>query len=490
MAVPDAAGSGLETVLPGERVVRDPRGLRDYARDCWPRALWWTGRELDSAVPAAAVRPESTEEVAAVLRHCAGRGLAVVPRGGGSGVLGAAVPPDKPAVVLDMTRLAGPPFSIGKDGDEEILRVPAGTYGDVLEADLGARGLSCAHFPASMAVSTLGGWVATDSWGQCSTAYGPFRDRVVSLECVLPGGGVERDVDPHDWIGSEGALGVITAVTFRAIRLREERVFASFEFSDMLSGLGALREMTDKGLRPAVVRLYDGLDRKFLGPEKKSVSGGGFGDVVKSKLLRLRGGLRTLAGLPGVRGLLRPLLVLVAEGPDGAREIERSAAVALRRGALSLGETPARRWWERRYRLDFEKVERYRDLGCFADTLDVFAPWDRIDTVYTAMLRAAKPHGLTMAHASHLCAGGACLYFTLSGAGAGEAETLRFYEACWKAMLDACVGAGGRPDHHHGIGLAKRGWAGLIRGEERLEELRARKRRLDPAGMMNPGKWL
>ncbi len=106
------------------------------------------------------------------------------------------------------------------------------------------------------------------------------------------------------------------------------------------------------------------------------------------------------------------------------------------------------------------------------------------------MIDAAKPHGVAMAHASHLHDKGACLYFTLSGAGGADENTLRHYEDCWKAMIEACIDAGGCPDHHHGVGLAKIPWIRSIKNQERLKFLRSRKQRLDPQNIMNPDKWM
>ncbi|MFH2202465.1 MAG: FAD-binding oxidoreductase [Elusimicrobiota bacterium] len=480
--------SGIEDALPADRLLRDRHTREEYRRDSWPRALWWTAEEARTHTPAAVALPRSAQETAALLRWCHKRSVPVVPRGGGSGVLGAAVPATEGAIVLDLTRLDDKPLTA--DGEPELISAGAGIYGDALERSLNARGLSCAHFPASMAVSTLGGWVATDGWGQCSTAHGPFRDRVTAVDCVLPDGQILRSADPAAWIGSEGSLGVMTRVTFRAMRDEREHAYAAYEFPDMAAGLRALRAVTEAGLRPAVARLYDGLDRRFLGPEKEQVSdAGGEGDRIKSRLLLLRGSLRRLADLPGVRGMLKPLLVLITEGAAARSQLARAADIVKHYDAANLGEKPARSWWRHRYRLNFEKVENYRKLGCFADTLDVVAPWAKIETVYSDMIRAASAHGLAMAHASHLHQGGACLYFTLSGAGMSDTGTLRHYAGCWRAMIEACIDAGGRPDHHHGIGLAKKPWLNDIKSSEWIEDWRERKARLDPQGIMNPGKW-
>jgi alkyldihydroxyacetonephosphate synthase len=457
----------------------------EFARDCWPRALWWSEADIDAHTPSRYVRPETVEELVSVMRRCSSRGTRVLPRGGGSGVLGAAIPDGRDSLVVDLTGLAAAPRILEKTGDGAVVTAGAGIYGDVLERELQAMGLSCAHFPASMEVSTLGGWVATDGWGQCSTAYGPFRDRVVSVDCVLADGTVVSGADPAAWIGSEGSLGIVTDVAFRAVALPRERTFASFEFDSMRAGFEALRRLHAAKARPAVARLYDGLDRVFLGPERGAVSDrGGWQDALKSNLLRLRGRLRTLTNLPLVRSKFKPLLVLVMEGGESERAAIALSAAAREAGGVPLGEGPARSWWERRYRLNFEKVRQYRDMGCFVDTLDVSAPWDKLERVYEAMHAAAAPYGMTMAHASHLNPEGACLYFTLTGAGGSRERTLALYQRCWSAMMDACVAAGGRPDHHHGVGLAKRPWLEAIWGAGRLDALRDGKRRLDPSGIM------
>src|SRR5439155_1087390 len=135
-------------------------------------------------------------------------------------------------------------------------------------AALGARGYTTGHYPQSIDRSTVGGWVATRAAGQFSTRYGNIEDLCLGLEAVLPSGAVVRmepvvpraSVGPNLrelFLGSEGALGVVTEVTLRVHPLPEARALASFAFPSLAAALDTVRRVLRVGWRPAVLRAYD-----------------------------------------------------------------------------------------------------------------------------------------------------------------------------------------------------------------------------------------
>ncbi len=254
-----AAGEALREHLGGERVEVDSGVLRRLAsvcdevdttgaaraeagRDWWPLALHWALRGEVPALPAAVARPASVEEVSAVARLCSEHRIPLTTSGGRSGVCGAAVPVFG-GIVLDTTSLSG---LLGVDDEALLVDVGAGTFGTSFEQELrSAHGLTVGHFPQSIDLATVGGWLACRGAGQYSTRYGKIEDIVAGLEVVLASGELVRTgalagAGPRSahgpdltqlFVGSEGVLGVITAARLRAHVLppAERRLAFGFE---------------------------------------------------------------------------------------------------------------------------------------------------------------------------------------------------------------------------------------------------------------------
>src|SRR5450759_3910636 len=240
-------------------------------RDSWPLAIMEERAGKASAPRVLVARPEGREQVIAILRWAGASGVAVTPMGGGTGVCGA-LSPRTGELVLDMSA-----FDRILEVDEVNLmcRCESGVNGLVLEKHLNERGLTLGHFPSSLPGTTLGGLIATRSSGQESSRYGSIEDMVLGLAVVLPDGtfaaprpGPRSAVGPalHQlWLGSEGALGVILGAELRVHRLPETVVGRGYAFSDLGSGLEAMRAVMQSGIRPLVLRLYDAEDTAFNG---------------------------------------------------------------------------------------------------------------------------------------------------------------------------------------------------------------------------------
>src|ERR1043165_1169304 len=153
---------------------------------------------------------------------------------------------------------------------ELVCDVEAGLSGERFERELARRGYTFGHFPSSIYCSTVGGWLATRAAGQLSTKYGKVEDRCAGLTVVTGRGevietdGPSRALRGPSWtqllLGSEGTLGVITSARLRLSPAPQLRVFRGFEVDDVAAGVAAIRRVLQKGLRPAVVRLYDEFD--------------------------------------------------------------------------------------------------------------------------------------------------------------------------------------------------------------------------------------
>lgn len=453
--------------LMGRDSVRwDSESLTEHSHDTWPLSLLLAHQGRLTSRPACVVRPGSTHEVAKVLHYAERERVPVVPFGAGSGVCGGILP-DPQSVVVDLRRMAE---LVEVDENDLLARVQAGMMGDRCEAALNERGYSMGHFPQSISLSTVGGWVATRAAGQFSTRYGSIEDILLGLVAVLPGGRIvsikptpRRSAGPdlrHLFLGSEGTLGIVTELTVRIFPVPESRKLLCFAFADFGAGLEAIRRIVRAGWRPPVVRLYDApeTDRHFGRWAKAS----------------------------------QCFLILVTEGPAAMTRVEAEAcsAACAALGADSVGEGPVEHWLRER-----NHVPSLLDLvsrGLVVDTIEVAACWNKIHDLYREVLRSVaevKDVLLISGHSSHSYAQGTNIYFTFAARPEKPEEAESIYRECWRRTMEATVQCDGTIAHHHGIGRLRSPWM-LAEHGEGLAVLRAIKRALDPNGIMNPGVLL
>lgn len=490
-------------------IVRDARASNDvadrvaYARDLWPRHVIGVRQgEAAPAPPAVVVWPSDVDEVQAVVRYASARGIPLVPYGAGSGVCGG-IEPSANAIVLDMKQMRR---VIRIDADALTVHAEAGILGQHLEDFLASEGFTLGHFPSSIYCSTLGGWLAARSAGQCSGRYGKIEDMVLSLRCVDGQGVVHqlnRDGEGADLlpliIGSEGILGVITDATLRISPQPKERAFAAYSLPTTEAGLHAIRDIYQAGLRPAVARLYDPFDSRIArsksshpSAKKKSspTSGPGFGTRVLARALRYPGALNALIHSLPDRALGGAMLVLVWEDDPrvAAAEKARAHQIALSFGATDEGEAPARSWLGRRHSVSYRQSPMYA-AGAFVDTMEVAAPWSRLWPTFEAVREAISPYAFVMAHFSHAYPDGGSIYFTFAGSAATDADAQSLYDRLWVDALRAAVMAGATFSHHHGVGRSKAPAMSRELGSA-VEVVRSLKKVMDPRGILNPGSLL
>ncbi len=543
--IDDAIIDRIAAIVGAEHVSRSDLDRRAYARDLWPLEMIRLVRGGEVGHPPCAVAwPADVEQLAALVRLCHEERIPCTPYAGGSGVCGGAVP-IRGGLSIDVKRLEK---ILRVEPDSLLVEAQAGVMGPVLEDELNRHGLTLGHFPSSIHCSTLGGWLAARSAGQCSSRYGKIEDMVRALEVVLPTGEVaaqrmspRRATGPDFaqlFVGSEGTLGFITRATMRCWPAPRERVYRSYTFSTAKAGLDGMRRMLQAGLRPAVVRLYDELDtllvarkgEKAAKAERRAAAAAesappaaaddrlegeflpGDADRVTSAAgadasgapwrlgswleeLAQRGGrhvLRHAAGLISTAAGALPvscLLVLVFEGDHGQAEFEANAAEAIFRevGGVSRGEGPARRWEAERYSVSY-KQSRVFARGLFNDTMEVASSWTQLDALYAGVRAAIGKHAIVLAHFSHAYPEGCSIYFTfVADAGDDPAKMERLYRTIWKDALTACVAAGGTISHHHGVGLSKAEFMAEEHGGM-MTVFQRIKDALDPHGIMNPGK--
>src|SRR3954449_5387858 len=244
--------------------------------------------------PDAVALPGDAGEVARILEICSREGVAVVPFGGGTSVVGGVEPLRggfDSVVTLDLGRLD----SLSVDRDSLLATFGAGLRGPRAEARLQSRGLTLGHFPQSYEFASIGGYVATRSAGQASTGYGRIDELVRGARLVAPAG--ELLVKPFPAsaagpalrelvVGSEGALGVIVEATLGVRPLPPERHYEGWSFRSFADGAEAFRTLEQAHASPDVARLSDEEETRLA--FALSSSGSAFERLGKA-YLRLRG---------------------------------------------------------------------------------------------------------------------------------------------------------------------------------------------------------
>jgi alkyldihydroxyacetonephosphate synthase len=404
----------------------------------------------------------TTVATSSVARH----GVPVVPFGAGSGVCGGVLP-DANAIVIDLGAMRA---LRGIDEHDLLATAEAGLLGSEFEAALNDAGYSMGHFPQSIALSSVGGWVATRSAGQFSTKYGNIEELFVAFEAVLPSGKIIRtravpraSTGPdlrHLFLGGEGTTGILTEVTFQIHPSPEATARQTIAFPSMAAGLDALRQVLRAGWRPAVLRLYDEIEAG-----------------------------RVFAGTAGAS---ESLLLVLTEGPAGLVAAELAAVEALCRaaGGRPVGDAPVDSWLHHRNAVPGFEV--FLKQGMIVDTIEVAATWSQIEQLYRGVLAAMRAvPGVIVAsgHSSHSYVTGTNIYFTFAAKPDRVEELEALYFRAWNAAMEATLAAGGTISHHHGIGRVRRDWLPRELGGA-YDALVAIKQALDPAGIMNPGTLL
>jgi alkyldihydroxyacetonephosphate synthase len=429
----------------------------------------------DGPIPAAIVYPESTADVAAILRAAEENLINVVPRTGRTATEGGLETVVADSLVVDGSRMNA---ILSIDPVDMMATVQCGVGLQELEDTLRGQGLTTGHSPQSKPLAQMGGLVATRSIGQFSTLYGGIEDMVVGLESVFPGGKVTRiknvprraagpDIR-HIIIGSEGALCFITEVTVKLFRYQpENNRYFGFLVDEFANGIAAVRELITEGYRPSVCRVYSPEDARQH-----------FAQLYEGK----------------------NVVVLVAEGPKGLADATAAAIEDLFAGRphQRVDSRLIQQWFEGlnwgQDKIDAEKAAmlEHHHLGY---TTEVSVDWSRVAGLFDAVMsriRREFPRAgdLTMlgAHSSHSYQTGTNLYFvydyTINCSPRDEIEV--YHKPLNAIIVEEALRAGGSMVHHHGIGKYRTPWTQQEHGSA-YYLLSTLKRAFDPQGVMNAG---
>jgi len=422
---------------------------------------------LSPATPIAVVRAASVDEVRTTVRLASETGTPVVPRGAGTGLAGGGVASEG-SIVLDLSRMNR---ILEIDEADELAVVEPGVLNGDLNDAVRPLGLWFAPDPASRAISSIGGNIATNAGGLLCAKYGVTREAVLGLAVVLADGRLLRTghrtvkgVTGYDLTalltGSEGTLGVIVEAT---VRLRPitpgEPITVAAAFRDVDAAAAAASAVVASKVRPAVLELIDaaGVARvaDYLG-----------GDALVGTPLD--------ALAPG-----ETFLLAQTDGVGASAEAERVAAVFAEAGGRvtrSADVASGERLLEIRRSLHSALASRGQVL-----IEDVAVPRSRLPEMFRMIEQIGVRHGVDIVTFAHAGDGNLHPNFVFDGADV-PAEI-------WAAadeMFRAAVSLGGTLTGEHGVGVLKRRWLREELGDDQWELQRRVKLAFDPAGILNP----
>lgn len=258
-----AVAEALRQHLRPEQILQGDDALDASSHDTWPRSTKKARAGVHDHRADLVVAASSDADIKTVLGTAAQHDVPVTVRALASSVTGQPLP-TRGGIVLDVTGL---PSRYAVDEVDMVVTASASQHGGDLEDALNAMGLTTGHSPQSLYRSTVGGWVSTLATGQFSSYYGGIEDLVTGYTAILATGETvtfrarPRAAMGPDLrrllIGAEGTLGVVTEVQLKVFRLPEVREFEAFRLPSVEAGIEAMREISVRGLRPFLVRLYD-----------------------------------------------------------------------------------------------------------------------------------------------------------------------------------------------------------------------------------------
>ncbi|MFJ8589499.1 FAD-binding oxidoreductase [Streptomyces sp. NPDC093595] len=469
--------SSLVHLVTADPQVRAAHAMGKAYRDVI-RAL----RGRPGRIPDLVAYPTGDREVADLLDWAGEHNVAVIPFGGGSSVVGGVEyrgDAHRAVLSLDLTSMNR---VLEIDIASRSARIQAGALGPVMEGQLRPHGLTLRHFPQSFEFSTLGGWLATRAGGHYATVHTHIDDFVQSLRVITPAGAGTSWRLPASgagpspdrlFLGSEGALGIITAAWMRLQERPRHKASVSVAFSDFHRALGAVRVIAQSDLAPANCRLLDPGEALLSGASRNG-----------STILVL-----------GFESATSPVDDRLASAVDLARShggrcqthtVDRNAPADL---AVSA------------WRSAFLRMPYLRDglarMGAIVETFETAATWDKIpalvDDVRTevsaAALKATGHPATVNCRLTHLYPDGAAPYFTVAAAGR-PGDEIEIWDHI-KAVADEVLHRHRATiTHHHAVGRDHRPGYDLQRPKPFALALHAAKDALDPHRILNPGVLL
>jgi glycolate oxidase subunit GlcD len=411
--------------------------------------------------------PKDAAAVAATVRWCDAHDVAMIPRGGGTGLAGGAVPLDG-GVVISLERLTGP---VALEPELWRAHVPAGVVTGDLQRRARESGLLYAPDPGALEQSQIGGNIATNAGGPHAFKYGVTGTWVRGLELVLAsgeqmriGGPVRKDVAGYDLrsliVGSEGTLAIVTAAWLKLVPAPELVLPVVAFYPDVRAGCAALATVMGSGLQPAALEY---LDEPAVAASIRAFPG----DAPEG-----------------------PAFMLIAEADGSAQEatrLQHELLEALGPGALGTyapsERGPIRELW--RWRGGVGPAVSTARGGKVSE--DIVVPLEHLADGILATREIGERHGLPACSWGHAGDGNLHSTFMIDPDDVAEAQRA---EAAVEDLYRLAVGLGGTVSGEHGLGVAKGGALALQWPAPALDLHESVKRLFDPKGLLNPGKKL
>ncbi len=442
--------------------------------------------------PDAVARPESAEEIRALLHLANERKINLIPYGGGTSVVGHINPiaSQRPNLTISLAN-----FNCLNQIDtiSNLASFGAGTSGPQVEAQLKPHGYLLGHYPQSWELSTLGGWVASRSSGQQSLRYGRIEQLFAGARIETCNGTLDIPTFPASAagpdikemiLGSEGRLGIITDVTVKITPLPQHESFHVIFFPDQHRALAALRELAQQRVPLSMMRLSNPKETWT----QLQLAGHPHAIAVLERYLRLRGAKSEKCmftfGISGSKTVCNQLL----------RQLRQSVR---HYDGIDTGQLLGKKWQQTRFRSPYLRQSLWQQ-GYAADTVETAVDWVRVapamNAVESALNGCLKPYGekvLVFTHLSHIYSQGSSLYTTyVFRCGNTYADTLSRWQQLKAAASEAILANQGTISHQHGVGLDHARYLAAEKGHLGLSAIAALCRQFDPNQIMNPGKLI
>lgn len=425
------------------------------------------------------------------------QGIKIIVRGGGSGVCGALTPKDPTnTIVVDMAGL-NDIWEINII--ENFVVCGAGIMGLELEKTLNALNYTLGHSPASLAISTPGGWIATRSSGQFSSRYGNIENLVLGME-VFTGNGkilwVEEKENLNNFFRMEGTNGIITKVKLKIFPRLENKKFLAFSFPNIKTAIYAMEKLSELRVNfekdetfLGSLRVYDALDFKIISKPHKKEKGkekSNFFKIFFEKLMLI---FPTVINFL-TKFLKKPVMILFLES-DNKTNLEKVVLevknICFEGGGKEEKKEWSENWYQQRYKLNYEKLEKRIKEGILVDTFDCAASFETLPILYQKIKESMANLAIIGAHFG-VDRDTPYIYFTFATFKPAK-NKIKLYEEIWQKLLETCQENGGLTTHHHGIGLLKAGPQNSLvpfaYGSDWLKKAQEAKKKFDPDNIFN-----
>ena len=452
-----ALEKALHRVLPPRAVVSKAQELLSY--DC-------DGLTMDRHQPPLAVLPDSTEQVAAVLKLCHEQGVPFVARGSGTGLSGGALVEQEALLVI--TSRMRQVLSI--DLNNQTIRVQPGVINSWVTRAVSGDGFYYAPDPSSQIACSVGGNVAENSGGVHCLKYGVTSNHVLELEVVLPDGTVTTLGGPLAempsldlrgvFIGSEGTLGIATAITLRLLRQPEAVAVLLADFTSMEAAGEAVRLVTAAGILPAGMEIMDNFTIRAVD------------QMLEQELYPADAAAALLIELDGSSAEVELAAASTAElcRQAGARDVQ----------VATTSEDRARLWQGRK-----SAISALGRLYPSYYLQDGVVPRSALPKVLARIDELSREHELPVANVFHAGDGNLHPLILYDGREEGVHQRVKDLGA---AILRLCVDSGGSISGEHGVGADKRCFLDWMFSPADLETMQLVRKAFDPLQRANPGK--